>query len=143
MEGDREAGVESLEGRGPEEFAYAWDMVVHSGYVPVRTLLGTCCKDFYWPIRRWQFAWLNQVVFEDLMHVWQLVSRVIAERVHLQWWEGNETLCFAQGSLVIVGDIAEPLAHLRKATRRRGRQRYTKTPLEARDSFPPTALRVK
>ena len=50
------------------------DVVVHSGYVPVRTLLGTCCGDLYWPIRRSQCAWSNQVFFEDLMHVWSLAS---------------------------------------------------------------------
>ena len=75
MEDDREAGTESLEGRVQEEFAHAWDVVVHSGCVPGQTLLGTYCRDFHWPIRRRQFAWFSRVVFEDLMHIWQLVPR--------------------------------------------------------------------
>ena len=62
MEDDGEAGVESMEARRQEEFAHAWDVVVHSGY--------TCCTDFYWPTRRRQYASFNLVVFEDLMHVW-------------------------------------------------------------------------
>ena len=71
---DERAGVERMETRRQEELAHAWDVVTHRGYVPVRTLLGTCCRDFYWPIRRRQFARFNKVVFEDLMHVWSLVS---------------------------------------------------------------------
>ena len=69
-----EAGVERVETRRQEELAHAWDVVVHRGCVPMRTLLGFRCRDFSWPIRRSQFAGSDQVVFEDLMHVWCLVS---------------------------------------------------------------------
>ena len=34
---------------------------------------GPFSGEFYWPIRRRQFAWINQAVFEDLTHVWRLV----------------------------------------------------------------------
>ena len=37
MEVDRESGVEPMEARRQEEFARAWDVVVHSSYVPVRS----------------------------------------------------------------------------------------------------------
>ena len=61
MEDDEGAGVEWMETRRQEELARAQDVVVHSGYVPVRTLLATCGRDLYWPISRRQFAWCNQV----------------------------------------------------------------------------------
>ena len=65
-----------METRRQEEVAHAWDVVFHSGYVPVQTLLGTCCWDLDWPIRHRQPALFNQVVFEDLMHVgvWSLAG---------------------------------------------------------------------
>ena len=44
-------------------------------FTAVTSLFGTCCRDFKSLIKRRQFAWFNQVVFEDLMHVWQRVSR--------------------------------------------------------------------
>ena len=74
---DEGAGVERMETRRQEELAHAWDAVVHSGDVPVRTLLGTCCGDLCWPITRHQFAWLNKVVFEDIMQfaLWSLAGQ--------------------------------------------------------------------
>ena len=66
MADDEEAGVEWILTRSQEELVHAWDVVVRKGYVPVRTLLGACCRDFYWPIRRRQFAWFNQVVFAEM-----------------------------------------------------------------------------
>ena len=41
MGDDEETGVGWAEARRLEELAYAWDVVVLCGYVPVRTLLGT------------------------------------------------------------------------------------------------------
>ena len=60
MEADEGAAVEWI------EQAHAYDVVVHGGYVPVRTFLGTCCRDFYRPIRRRQFAWFNREVTRTL-----------------------------------------------------------------------------
>ena len=74
MGDDEEAGVEWTEASRQGELTYAWEVVVYSGYVPVPTLHGTCCGDFFLPIRRRQFACLSQVVFEGLVHVWSLVS---------------------------------------------------------------------
>ena len=51
-----EDGVKWLETKREAELAHAREVVVHSGYVLVRTLLGTCCEDLYWPIRRRQLA---------------------------------------------------------------------------------------
>ena len=114
MEADERAPVEWIETRRQEELAHAWDVVVHSGYVPIQTLLGTCCTDFYWPIRRRQFAWFNQVIFEDPIHVWGLVSgrneydepspssysNSFAARFHSQRREAEELLkCLGRRSL--------------------------------------------
>ena len=41
---DEETGVEWTETGRQEELAYAWDVVVHSVYVSIQTLLGTCCR---------------------------------------------------------------------------------------------------
>ena len=46
--------------RAAGEFAHVWDVVVRSGYVPARTLLGTCCRDSIGDQTR-QFAWFSQV----------------------------------------------------------------------------------
>ena len=48
-----------------DERALAWALLIESGHIPLRTMLGTCSRDLYRPLRR-LLAWAQQVVFQDL-----------------------------------------------------------------------------
>ena len=51
----------------------AWALIIESGHIPIRTLLGTCSRDLYRPLRL-RLAWAQRVVFQDLHHVWALLQ---------------------------------------------------------------------
>ena len=50
----------------PDERAFAWALLIESGHIPLRTRLGTCCRDLYRPLRLRFLAWLLRVAFRDL-----------------------------------------------------------------------------
>ena len=49
-----------------DESAFAWALLIESGHIPLRTRLGTCCRDLYRPLRLRFLAWLQRVAFTDL-----------------------------------------------------------------------------
>ena len=52
----------------------AWALIIESGHIPIRTLLGNCSRDLYRPLRLRLLAWAQRVVFQDLHHVWALLQ---------------------------------------------------------------------
>ena len=52
----------------------AWVLIIESGHIPIRTLLGNCSQDLYRPLRLRLLAWAQRVVFQDLHHVWTLLQ---------------------------------------------------------------------
>ena len=56
-----------------DERALVWTLLMESGHIPLR-LLGTCSRDLYRPLRLRLLAWAQQVVFQDLHHVWALLQ---------------------------------------------------------------------
>ena len=52
----------------------AWALIIESGHIPIRTLLGNCSRDLYRPLRMRLLAWAQRVVFQDLHHVWALLQ---------------------------------------------------------------------
>ena len=52
----------------------AWALIIESGHIPLRTLLGNCSRDLYRPLRLRLLAWAQRVVFQDLHHVWALLQ---------------------------------------------------------------------
>ena len=57
-----------------DERALAWALLIHSGHIPHRMMLGTCSRDLYRPLRLRLLAWAQRVVFQDLHHVWALLQ---------------------------------------------------------------------
>ena len=57
-----------------DERALAWTLLIESGHIPLRTMLGTCSRDLYRPLRLRLLAWAQRVVFQDLYHVWALLQ---------------------------------------------------------------------
>ena len=57
-----------------DERALVWTLLIESGHIPLRTMLGTCNRDLYRPLRLRLLAWAQQVVFQDLHHVWALLQ---------------------------------------------------------------------
>ena len=55
-----------------DERALVWALVIESGHIPLRTMLGTCSRDLYRPLRLRVLAWAQRVVFQDLHNVWVL-----------------------------------------------------------------------
>ena len=52
-----------------DERALAWALLIESGHIPLRTMLGTCSRDLYRPLRLRLLAWAQRVVFQDLHNV--------------------------------------------------------------------------
>ena len=57
-----------------DERALAWALLIESGHIPLRTMLGTCSRDLYRPLRLRLLAWAQRVVFQDLHHIWALLQ---------------------------------------------------------------------
>ena len=57
-----------------DERALVWALLIESGHIPLRTILGTCSRDLYRPLRLRLLAWAQRVVFQDLHHVWALLQ---------------------------------------------------------------------
>ena len=57
-----------------DERFLVWTLLIESGHIPLRTLLGNCSRDLYRPLRLRLLAWAQQVVFQDLHHIWALLQ---------------------------------------------------------------------
>ena len=57
-----------------DERALVWALLIESGHIPLRTILGTCSRDLHRPLRLRLLAWAQRVVFQDLHHVWALLQ---------------------------------------------------------------------
>ena len=57
-----------------DERVLVWTLLIESGHIPLRTLLGNCSPDLYRPLRLRLLAWAQQVVFQDLHHIWALLQ---------------------------------------------------------------------
>ena len=57
-----------------DEKALVWALIIESGHIPLRTILGNCSRDLYRPLRLRLLAWAQRVVFHDLHHVWALLQ---------------------------------------------------------------------
>ena len=57
-----------------DERALVWSLLIGSGHIPLRTLLGNCSRDLYRHLRLRLLACAQQVVFQDLHHVWALLQ---------------------------------------------------------------------
>ena len=57
-----------------DERALAWALFIESGHIPLRTMLGTCSRDLYRPLRLRLLAWAQRVAFQDLYNVWALLQ---------------------------------------------------------------------
>ena len=55
-----------------DERALVWTLLIESCHIPLHTTLGNCSRDLYRPLRLRLLAWAQQVVFQDLHHVWAL-----------------------------------------------------------------------
>ena len=56
-----------------DERALVWALLIESGHIPLRTILGNCSRDLYRPLRLRLLAWAQQVVFQDLHHIWAIL----------------------------------------------------------------------
>ena len=57
-----------------DERFLVWTLLIESGHIPLRTLHGNCSRDLYRPLRLRLLAWAQQVVFQDLHHIWALLQ---------------------------------------------------------------------
>ena len=57
-----------------DERALVWALLIGSGHIPLRTLLGNCSRDLYRPLRLRLLARAQQVVFQDLHHIWAILQ---------------------------------------------------------------------
>ena len=57
-----------------DEKALVWALIIESGHIPLRTILGNCSRDLYRPLRLRLLAWAQRVVFQDLHHIWTLLQ---------------------------------------------------------------------
>ena len=57
-----------------DERALAWALLIESGHIPLRTMLGTCSRDLHRPLRLRLLAWVQRVVFQDFHNVWVLLQ---------------------------------------------------------------------
>ena len=57
-----------------DEKTLVWGLIIESGHIPLRTILGNCSRDLYRPWRLTPLAWAQRVVFQDLHHVWALLQ---------------------------------------------------------------------
>ena len=49
-------------------------LLIESGHIPLRTILGNCSRDIYRPLRLRLLAWAQQVVFQDFHHIWAILQ---------------------------------------------------------------------
>ena len=57
-----------------DERVLVWTLLIESGHIPLRTLLGNCSRDLYRPLRLRLLAWAQRVVYQDLHHIWALLQ---------------------------------------------------------------------
>ena len=57
-----------------DERALVWALLIESSHIPLRTILGNCSRDLYRPLRLRLLAWAQQVVFQDLHHIWAILQ---------------------------------------------------------------------
>ena len=57
-----------------DERVLVWTLLIESGHIPLRTILGNCSRDLYRLLRLRLLAWAQQVVFQDLHHIWALLQ---------------------------------------------------------------------
>ena len=57
-----------------DERALVWALLIESGHIPLRTILGNCSRELYRPLRLRLLAWAQQVVFQDLHHIWAILQ---------------------------------------------------------------------
>ena len=57
-----------------DERPLAWALLIESGHIPLRTMLGTCSRDLHRPLRLRLRAWAQRVVFQGLHNVWVLLQ---------------------------------------------------------------------
>ena len=57
-----------------DERALAWALLIESGHIPLRTMLGTCSRDLYRPLPLRLLPWAQLVVFPDLHNVWAVLQ---------------------------------------------------------------------
>ena len=57
-----------------DERALVWTLLIESGHIPLRTILGNCSRDLYRPLRLRLLAWAQQVVFQGLHHIWAILQ---------------------------------------------------------------------
>ena len=55
-----------------DEKALVWVLLIESGLIQLRTILGNCSRDLDRPLRLRLLAWAQRVVFQDIHHVWTL-----------------------------------------------------------------------
>ena len=46
-----------------DERALVWTLLIESGHIPLRTMLGTCNRDLYRPLRRRLLVWVQRIIF--------------------------------------------------------------------------------
>ena len=57
-----------------DERALVCTLLIESGHIPLRTMLGTCSRDLYRPLRLRLLAWAQRVIFQDLYNVWAILQ---------------------------------------------------------------------
>ena len=57
-----------------DERVLVWTLLIESGHIPLGTLLGNCSQNLYRPLRLRLLAWAQQIVFQDLHHIWALLQ---------------------------------------------------------------------
>ena len=57
-----------------DERALAWALLIESGHIPLRTRIGTCCRDLHRHLRRRLLVWTQRIIFQDLHNVWMLLQ---------------------------------------------------------------------
>ena len=60
-------------GPSHDENELAWTLIIESGHIPLRTMLGTCNRDLYRPLRWRHLVWTQRIIFQDL-YVWKLIQ---------------------------------------------------------------------
>ena len=57
-----------------DERALAWALLIESGHIPLRTMLGTCSRDLYRPLLRRHLVWTQRIIFQEMYNVWTLIQ---------------------------------------------------------------------
>ena len=47
------------------ERVLAWTLIIDSGHIPLRTVLGSCNRDLYRPLRRRLLMWVKRTIFQE------------------------------------------------------------------------------